>query len=678
MSLAWLPYADRAEAERRIGALPEGVEIDFFTDEPRGSELPASVADVEFFVIPYMRGDEQLARAEEMTNLKVIQTLTAGVENFIPRVPDGVTLCNAAGVHDASTAELAIALALASGRRLDGFARNMPDGRWDSVFGRALADQRVLIVGYGNIGEAIERRLSGFEVASVTRVARRRRTGEVAVWAIDDLDLLLPEADVVFVIAPHTPQTEGLFDARRLALLPDDALLVNVARGPLVVTDALLAETSSGRLRAALDVVDPEPLPADHPLWHSPGVFISPHVGGASTAFFPRADRLIAAQLRRFAAGEELANVIDTGRDSGPGIRGSAGMSPKRDKSGQPEEPDCVFCMIIAGRLPSRVIYEDENAIAFLDIAAWHRGHTLVVTREHVPDLVVRPAVVAQDRARRGRGGPDAAAPVGRRRHQRVVLGQGDAGQTVFHMHMHVVPRYADEPGLDRLVNHGRGPRGRTQVGLPADPGERVSLGKSASVSLRRSGGWRSELLPPFVMALLILPYVIQYGKVSPWEPSTIDLQVYVAAVKDMLAGKDIFATTTPFWNLYFIYPPIAAILMTPLAFGPYAFWQVIWTAGLVLAQQSVLKRCGVPRGWMLGLVGVAVVLAVEPIRTTLGYGQVNTMLMALVVADLLPDRPGEKRRIPRGTLIGLAAAIKLTPMLFVIFAFLINASGWR
>jgi alpha-1,2-mannosyltransferase len=181
------------------------------------------------------------------------------------------------------------------------------------------------------------------------------------------------------------------------------------------------------------------------------------------------------------------------------------------------------------------------------------------------------------------------------------------------------------------------------------------------------------ELLPPFLVALALLPFVISFGKLRPWQPSTIDLQVYVYAVKDMLAGRDIFATTTPFWNLYFIYPPIAAVLMVPLAFGPYVMWQVIWTAVLVLAQQSVLKRCGVPRGWKLGLIGVAVVLAVEPIRTTLGYGQVNTMLMALVVADLLPDRPGERRRIPQGTLIGLAAAIKLTPLLFVVFAFLIG-----
>lgn len=181
------------------------------------------------------------------------------------------------------------------------------------------------------------------------------------------------------------------------------------------------------------------------------------------------------------------------------------------------------------------------------------------------------------------------------------------------------------------------------------------------------------EFLPPMAVALLILPYIIQYGKLVPWQPSTIDLQVYMYTVKDMLAGKDIFGTTTPFWRLYFIYPPIAAILMTPLAIGPYTFWQVIWTGGLVWAQQSVLKRCGAPRGWKLGLIGIAVLLAVEPIRTTLGYGQVNTILMALVVADLLPDRPEQRRRIPQGILIGLAAAIKLTPALFVIFMFLIG-----
>jgi alpha-1,2-mannosyltransferase len=189
----------------------------------------------------------------------------------------------------------------------------------------------------------------------------------------------------------------------------------------------------------------------------------------------------------------------------------------------------------------------------------------------------------------------------------------------------------------------------------------------------QRVGRIAVEFLPPFIVALIILPFIIQYGTLWPWHPSTIDLQVYVAAVKDMLVGKDIFATTTPFWNLYFIYPPIAAVLMTPLAFGPYVMWQVIWTGGLVWAQQSVLKRCRAPRGWKLGLIGMAVIIAVEPIRTTIGYGQVNTILMALVVADLLPDRSDRWRRFPQGVLTGLAASIKLTPGLFVVFDFLIG-----
>jgi phosphoglycerate dehydrogenase-like enzyme len=227
-------------------------------------------------------------------------------------VPPSATLCNAAGVHDTSTAELAVALTLASGRHLDSFARNQSAGAWRPILGRALADQRVLIIGYGHIGPAIERRLQGFEVASITRVARRRRSGPPEVHPVDDLHRLLPQADVAILIAPHTAETEGMIGARELALLPDGALLVNVARGKLVDTNALVAELSAGRIRAALDVTDPEPLPADHPLWRQPGVLISPHVGGASSAFAPRADRLIAAQLTRFMAGEPLANVVRT------------------------------------------------------------------------------------------------------------------------------------------------------------------------------------------------------------------------------------------------------------------------------------------------------------------------------------------------------------------------------
>jgi phosphoglycerate dehydrogenase-like enzyme len=306
--VAWLPYADVAEAEARIGGIPDGVRVECFLD--RSDDWPASIGEVEFFVVPYLKGAEVLRRASEMSSLKVVQTLTAGVENFVPEVPDGVKLCNAAGVHDASTAELALALALASGRHLDVYARQQTTGTWKAQFGSSLADKHVLIVGYGHIGEAIEARLAGFEVASVTRLARRARDGEPRVRAIDDLHEVLPEAEVVFVIAPHTPQTEGLIGVEELALLPDGALLVNVARGKLVDTDALVAETASGRIRAGLDVTEPEPLPADHPLWRTPGVIISPHVGGASSAFWPRSDRLIGAQLRRFAAGEKLENVI--------------------------------------------------------------------------------------------------------------------------------------------------------------------------------------------------------------------------------------------------------------------------------------------------------------------------------------------------------------------------------
>ena len=308
MPLAWVPYAGHDEAERRLGPIPAGLDLDFYLAD--GDPLPASVAEVAFYVLPYMKGAAVLERAADMPKLRVVQTLTAGYDEFLPWLPAAAALCNASGLHDASTAELAVALALASGRHLDSYARNQSTGTWSQIWGRSLADQRVLIIGYGHIGPAIERRLQGFEVASITRVARHARPGPPRIHPIDDLHRLLPAADVIFLIAPHTPETERLISTRELKLLPDQALLVNVARGKLVDTDALLAELSTGRIRAALDVTDPEPLPADHPLWRQPGVLISPHVGGASSAFGPRADRLIASQLARFVAGEPLANVV--------------------------------------------------------------------------------------------------------------------------------------------------------------------------------------------------------------------------------------------------------------------------------------------------------------------------------------------------------------------------------
>jgi phosphoglycerate dehydrogenase-like enzyme len=309
MTRVWLPYADLEEASRRLGGIPDGIEADCWTADSEAT--PASTDDVELVVLPYLRpGSEQvLAR---LPRLRVAQTLTAGVDDVAPHVPAHVTLCNASGVHDASTAELAVALALASGRHLDEFARNQTDRLWKRDFGTAIADRRVLILGYGSIGKAIEARLLPFEVASVTRVARTPRT-QPLVHGTEDLLDLLEQTDVLFVIAPLTDQTRGILGAEALSRLPDGALVVNVARGPLVDTDALLAETSSGRLHAALDVTDPEPLPADHPLWHVENVLISPHVGGASTAFFPRADRMIKAQLERLARDEPPANVVRAG-----------------------------------------------------------------------------------------------------------------------------------------------------------------------------------------------------------------------------------------------------------------------------------------------------------------------------------------------------------------------------
>jgi phosphoglycerate dehydrogenase-like enzyme len=214
-------------------------------------------------------------------------------------------------VHDASTAELALALTLAALRRLPLFVRAQDAEEWRPGVYDALADKRVLIVGYGSIGAAVEERLVPFEVDEVMRVARTARaSARGPVHALSDLPRLLPRADVVVLCTPLTDETRGLVDADFLARMPDGALLVNVARGGVVDTKSLLEEVSSGRLRAALDVTDPEPLPAGHPLWSAPGVLITPHVGGPTSAFLPRAKRLLREQLGRWARGEELEHTV--------------------------------------------------------------------------------------------------------------------------------------------------------------------------------------------------------------------------------------------------------------------------------------------------------------------------------------------------------------------------------
>ncbi|PSK96606.1 phosphoglycerate dehydrogenase-like enzyme [Murinocardiopsis flavida] len=268
-------------------------------------EPPADLSDVEFYVVPYAKpGTAELMR--RMPRLRAAQLLTAGYEHAIGHLPDGVGLYNGRGLHDASTAEHALALMLSAQRDMPQWAVEQQDHVWNPHYTRSLADSRVLIVGYGSIGAAIEDRLTPFET-EVVRLARSARP-EQDVHGIDALHRLLPGVDIVVVVAPHTPETEGLIGAAELALLADDSLVVNVGRGPIVDTAALVAE--KGRIRAALDVTDPEPLPADHPLWEVPGVTITPHIAGGSATFYPRARRFVDDQLRRWNAGEQLANKV--------------------------------------------------------------------------------------------------------------------------------------------------------------------------------------------------------------------------------------------------------------------------------------------------------------------------------------------------------------------------------
>ena len=295
--LVWLPF-DPAD----LGELPDGLRYERIDPD----DLPQSRDEVELYVLPYRFRPSDGEVLATLPRLKVIQTMSAGVEHIRSHVPDGVLLCNGRGIHDTSTAEMTLTLILASLRGIPEFVRAQERAEWKPERRESLADKQVLIVGYGQIGAEIERRVLPFE-AQVTRVARSARDG---VHAIEELPGLLPEADVVVLIVPGTDQTRGMFDATMLGHLKDGALLVNVARGAVVDTDALVAELESGRIRAAIDVVDPEPLPNEHPLWQAPNLLLSPHVGGHSSAMQPRSHKLVREQLQRYAAGEPLANVV--------------------------------------------------------------------------------------------------------------------------------------------------------------------------------------------------------------------------------------------------------------------------------------------------------------------------------------------------------------------------------
>lgn len=282
------------------------------------SDLSGELLDRCGFFVPHYLGPPPNAHLmARMPNLERAQLLTAGFEAAVPFLPVGVQLSNAVGVHDAATAELAVGLIIASLRGIDNAARAMTSATWIHGHHTSLADRNVLILGAGGVGSALARRLDGFEV-EVTMVARSRRgrhdgnyvgdPDEVA--AMSELEGLLPSADVVVLAVPLADETRGLVDAAFLGSMREGALLVNVARGPVVRTDDLVEALQSGRIRAALDVTDPEPLPAEHPLWRCPNLLITGHLGGNTTSFPPRALRLITEQLRRWRAGEPALHVV--------------------------------------------------------------------------------------------------------------------------------------------------------------------------------------------------------------------------------------------------------------------------------------------------------------------------------------------------------------------------------
>ena len=305
MALVTMPDASWVADTGEIPGL-EMVTWDIHEPHPRADEIAVVVP-------PYLDPHQHLELLGDLPKLELVQLLTAGYDNVTPHLPRGVTLCSGGGIHDASTAELALTLILASIRGIPDFVRAQDRHHWiPTRIWPALADRRVLVVGYGKVGRAIAARLLAFET-TVTAVASRARDGDElveTVHGIDELPALLPEQDVVVVITPLTDATAGLVDAGFLAAMKDGALLVTVARGKVADTDALLAEAASGRLRVAVDVTDPEPLPADHPLWSTPNVLVSPHVGGASTAFRPRALALVRRQLAAYAEGRPLESVV--------------------------------------------------------------------------------------------------------------------------------------------------------------------------------------------------------------------------------------------------------------------------------------------------------------------------------------------------------------------------------
>jgi phosphoglycerate dehydrogenase-like enzyme len=294
------------EARELLGGLPDGIEVLVWGGQ---DQAPPHLDQVELLVAEYGRFPPSADALGRLPRLRVIQLLSAGVEAWLGHVPDGVTLCNGRGIHGASTAELALGGIISALRE---FPRVFADQRrheWATRHTDGLDGKQVLVLGAGDIGRRIAAavELLGAEVTVLARTARE------GVHAMAELPRLLPLHQIVVVAVPRTPETEGLVGAEFLAAMPDGALFVNIARGQLVDTDALLAELTATRLSAFLDVTDPEPLPADHPLWDAPNLILTPHVGGGTAGWDRRAYRLVREQVLRLHRGEPLANVVTDG-----------------------------------------------------------------------------------------------------------------------------------------------------------------------------------------------------------------------------------------------------------------------------------------------------------------------------------------------------------------------------
>jgi phosphoglycerate dehydrogenase-like enzyme len=294
-----IPFEDGL---RLLGELPPAVSVEAW--DTRG-EPPAGDTPVSLWVPPFEVDDYPAAFAQ-LPELRVLQTLTAGYDHVLPHRPTGVVVCSAQGIHDGPVAEWVLGAVLASLRRLPEHLRAQTAGAPRRLRGGTLIDSTVTILGYGGIGKAVAQRLSGFE-AQIVRIARHARDG---VHGVEDLELLLPSTDVLVIVTALTEETRGMVNARLLSLLPDGALVVNASRGAVLVQEALLDEVHSGRLLAVLDVSIPDPLPDGHPLLAEPGIIYTPHVAGDTRIGFPRIFGLVGDQIRRFAAGQPLLNVV--------------------------------------------------------------------------------------------------------------------------------------------------------------------------------------------------------------------------------------------------------------------------------------------------------------------------------------------------------------------------------